>query len=51
MSPSLVDVPAMSDGVNDNRPLVAQDLENDSIRAFSSFVETFELPLEREEFC
>ena len=49
--PSFVDIPTMTDGVDDDCPFVLQDLKNDSVRAFSDLVETFQVSLELKELC
>jgi hypothetical protein len=40
-----VNISTMSDGVNDDDTFTPNDLENDPIRSFSKFVETFEFSL------
>ena len=40
----------MTDAVNDDHPLMAQDLEDDSIRTFSNLVETTEFPFKGVKF-
>lgn len=47
---SFVDFSTMTDGVNNNRSLVSQDLENNSVRSISEFVESAQLSFQRIEF-
>ena len=46
-----VDFPTVSDGVDDNRVFGLQDFKDDAMRAFAEFVQSFELALQREQFC
>ena len=49
MLPALVNIAAVTDGVDDDGLLVPQDLEDDPVRSFSDLVETAQLSLERIE--
>jgi hypothetical protein len=42
--------PAVTNDVDDDRSLILQDLEDDSIRSFSNPEETFQFAFERVEF-